>query len=98
MKSWSVIISCVLLAQTVWSWACFSKARSLPYDENYGAIIFAFMISLFIVVIGVIIRVFVPRIISTNIKIIVIWLIVGSPLTFLIALYFYYDLFGTLAT
>ena len=98
MQLKKIVITVLLLAQTVYCWWCFFEARNLPYDENYGILLQAIVIS---ITAWVLIRLFrakwfgqftIDRYVSWT------WLIIGSPLTFISMLLFYSKLFGSLAT
>jgi hypothetical protein len=98
MKIRNVAIPICLLVQTMYCWWCFYKAKGLPYDDNYGILLHAIFISMLA---WVIVRMFRakwfgqfhirPTIFWT-------WILIGSPVPFLLAFFFYSDIFGTLMT
>jgi len=90
-------ISILLSIQTIYCWWCFFKAKELPYDENYGIIIQAVIISIATWIFIKIMRIkWIANIIINN-SIYWSWILLGSPLTFIILIIFYKDLFGSLA-
>jgi hypothetical protein len=98
MQLKKIIITAFLSVQTVYCWWCFFEAKRLPYDENYGILLHAVLISF---AAWIVIRIFkakwfgqfgLYKPVSWT------WLIIGSPLTFILMFFFYSNLFGSLAT
>jgi hypothetical protein len=97
MKPRKFIIPFLLLIQTVYCWWCFFEAKNLPYDENYGILIQAILISMAVWVALRMIRAWKRDWYHLQRFIFWTWLIVGSPLAYILGLIFYKDLFGHLA-
>jgi hypothetical protein len=87
----------LLIAQTLYCWWCFFEAKVLPYDENYAILIQAVLISIAAWVIIRIIKAKWFGQIQISSMLFWSWFVVGSPLTFMLALIFYNELFGALA-
>lgn len=92
------IIPILLLIQTAYCWLCFFLARNLPYDENYGVLIQAILISLGVWVGLRMIKAWKRNWYMLPKPLFWIWIVIGSPLTFVLALIYYHELFGGLAT
>jgi hypothetical protein len=93
----NIAIPVCLLIQTIYCWWCFYKAKELPYDDNYGTIIHAIFISM---AGWVVLRMFKARWFGEfNIRPVIFWtwILIGSPVTFIIAFIFYRNIFGSLA-
>jgi len=92
-----LILPIIMFVQTIYCWWCFFYARGLPYDDNYGILIQAILLSMTMWVSLRMIRAWkkawyqIPRFIFWT------WIIVGSPLSYVIGLIFYRELFGHLA-
>jgi hypothetical protein len=86
----------LLTAQTVYCWIAFYKAQFLEYDNNYGLLIHSFIIALATLIILTIIWFRKPQLIKDNKVPALIWTIIGSPLTFIVAAFFYDKIFGTI--
>jgi EamA domain-containing membrane protein RarD len=88
-------IPLLLSLQTFYSWDCFYESRFLEYDDNIGLMIDGFLLSLASVVVLIAIRFFRKDWIKANKLAIIIWLIIGSPITIILLAIFYSDIFGT---
>ena|SRR5690349_12918656 len=92
------IIPILLITQTLYCWWCFFEAKHLPYDENYGILIQAVLVS---IAAWVVIRMVKARWFGQQLQVSAAvfwsWLMAGSPLTFILGLVFYRNLFGSLA-
>jgi hypothetical protein len=94
----NLIVLFLLLLQTIYCWCCFYAAKDLPYDENYGMLIHALIVSL---VAWVALRVIKARWfgpVRVWPVIFWVWVVVGSPLIFLLFFFYYSDFFGSLQT
>ena len=89
-----LLFPAILLLQTIYSWVYFYNARLLEYDDNYGLLIHAFIISLAALIILIIIRLRKKYWTNYYKYPVIVWLIVGSPVTFLIAGIYYQDIFN----
>ncbi|HVD98188.1 MAG TPA: hypothetical protein VNB90_08270 [Cytophagaceae bacterium] len=89
------LLPILLFLQTIYCWSCFYAARFLPYDENYGMILHSFIISLMALIIVLLLWMRKNEWIMSAQRIVLAWVVLGSPLTFLLAFTFYRDLFGT---
>lgn len=87
-------IPLLLSLQTFYSLYCFYESRFLEYDDNIGLIINGFLVSLASLVILVVIRFFRKNWIKANKLAIILWLIIGSPITMILLAIFYSDIFG----
>ena len=90
----SFILPLFLTLQTFYCWTSFYKAQFLEYDDNYGLLIHSFIISLATLVILIIIWFRKRHWIISNKWLVMVWLISGSPLTFLVAAIYYQYIFG----
>jgi len=90
-------IPVILLIQTFYCWWCFFEAKELPYDENYGILIQAILISMTVWVILRMIRALKKEWYQFPHYMFWVWLVIGSPITFILGLFFYHKLFGHLA-
>jgi len=98
MQLKKIIILVLLLVQTLYCWWCFLEAEKLPYDENYGILLESIFFSF---AAWVLIRMFKARWFGQfklDKLVFWIWLIIGSPVTFILMFFFYSNLFGSLAT
>lgn len=84
----------VLALQSVYCWFWFYKAQFFSYDDNYGALIHSFLISLAALFMLITLwwrkRQWVREAALSTI----IWLLAGSPLTFILAAFNYEVIFG----
>lgn len=92
------IIVILLFIQTGYCWWCFLKAEELPYDENYGILIQAILISAITWLILRIIKAKWFGELTTSSGIFWTWFLIGSPLTFITFFFIYPTIFGSLAT
>ncbi|HYE56168.1 MAG TPA: hypothetical protein VD996_15070 [Chitinophagaceae bacterium] len=90
----NLIVTLILLAQTVYCWVAFYRAQFLAYDDNYGTIIHAFVISLFTLLALIVVLAVRTQWIKSNKILIILWLIMGSPITFFVASVLYENIFG----
>lgn len=86
----------LLLTQTLYCWYCFYQAQFFEYDENIGLLLHAFLISLATVVVVAILSYFRIRWVELNLWIWLIWVVIGSPITFVVAAIYCSDIFGTI--
>ena len=98
MQLQKIIITILLLVQTVYCWWCFFEAKKLPYDENYGILLQAVFISLTAWVVIRVCRVQWFGQFKGDRIVLWVWFIIGSPLTFILMFFFYSNLFGSLTT
>ena len=90
-----IILPLLLLTQTVYCWTAFYKAQFLQYDENYGLLIYGFVISLAVSFILTILWFCKRQLIKENKVATILWTIIGSPLTFILTALYYGQIFGT---
>jgi len=90
-----IILPLLLAAQTIYCWTTFYKAQFLQYDDNYGLLIHSFIIALVTLIILAVIWFRKRQLIKDNKVTTIIWTIIGSPLTFIVAAFFYDTIFGT---
>jgi hypothetical protein len=88
----------LLFVQTAYCWWCFLKAKELTYDENYGILIQAILISAITWAILRIIKAKWFGELTISSGIFWTWFLIGSPLTFILLFFFYPNIFGSLAT
>ena len=93
-----IFVYFLLALQAVYCWWCFVKAKELPYDENYGILIQAILISAITWVILRIIKAKWFGELTINSRIFWTWFLIVSPLTFVLLFFFYSNTFGSLAT
>jgi hypothetical protein len=98
MRLFTLPVPAVLLLQTIYCWRCFVCARFLPYDDNYGLLLQAVFISMTAWVFLRMVQAKWLGPLSLDRRVFWAWLVVGSPLTFILALFNYRHLFGALAT
>lgn len=87
----------LLFVQTAYCWWCFLKAKELEYDDNYGILLHAIFIS---AITWIIIRIVKAKWfggLTINSRIFWTWLLIGSPLTFILLFFCYSNIFGSLA-
>ncbi len=96
LKSRNIIFPLLLLSQTIYCWVCFYNARLLEYDDNYGLLIQAFIISLVTLVAVAVCRIKKTYWRSDYKFPVLIWLLTGSPITFIIAGLYYQQIFNTI--
>jgi hypothetical protein len=71
----------------------------LEYDDNYGLLIHSFIISFLPLIFIYLVWFYKAAWIEVNSKVLVLWLLLGSPLTFGIVAIYYQSIFGaSLAT
>jgi hypothetical protein len=92
------IIPIVLTAQTIYCWWCFYEAKSLAYDDNYGILILAVVLSIITWVIVRMVKTWGKKWIELDTKMLFVWYFIGSPIPFILAFFFYSSLFGSLST
>jgi hypothetical protein len=90
-------IAFLLFLQTAYCWWCFLKAKELAYDENYGILLQAILISALTWVILRIIKAKWLGEITIKPPIFWSWIFVGSPFTFIPLFFFYQNIFDSLA-
>lgn len=90
-----IILPLLLTLQIIYCWTTFYKAQFLEYDDNYGLLIHSFIIALATLIILTIIWFRKRQLIKDNKVPLIIWTIIGSPLTFLVAAFLYEKIFGT---
>src|SRR5688572_5567681 len=95
MKSRNFIMTFILLVQTVYCWITLYRAQFFPYDDNYGLMVHAFLVSLFTSFALIVVLAARTRWIKSNKVSIIVWLIVGSPISFFVASVFYESIFGS---
>lgn len=88
-----IILPLILILQTVYCWRCFYKAQFLDYDDNYGVLIRGFIISILTMIILIILWFKKKQIIKETIIANILWILLGSPLTFIIAIMYYENIF-----
>jgi hypothetical protein len=93
MKIQKIILALVLTLQTIYCWRCLYGAQFLQYDDNYGLMIHAFIISLLTFFSLLLIWFMRRQWIKVNSTSVIVWLFVGSPLTIAIAVLYYQDIF-----
>ena len=93
MTTSKIIFPIVLTLQTIYCWISFYNAQFLPYDDNYGLVISSFLISLFALFVLILFWFIKRPVIIKNKLPILIWIAIGSPLTFIIVTFFYTDIF-----
>ncbi|HEX2532255.1 MAG TPA: hypothetical protein VHK69_00890 [Chitinophagaceae bacterium] len=82
------------ILQAGWSWYCFYRAQFYPYDENYGLLIGGFLLSVAGLVAAVVYGWQKPRGLKGLGLPFILWLLLGSPVTFLLAALYYEVLFS----
>ena len=93
-----VIVTAFLVVQTLYCWWCFFESKELPYDENYGLLLQAICLSL-AAWLGI--RLFRAKWFGQfklDNHVFAIWLVIGSPLIFILTFFFYSSVFGSLNT
>ncbi len=92
------LIKLLFLLQTAYCWYCYAKACSLSYDDNYGLILQAIIISL--VFVGLLKALYVWRRgwLGDKKWWVIIWILIGSPFPLTLGLLVYSELFGHLST
>jgi hypothetical protein len=91
-----IIYLAILFLLTIVIWKQLYSAQFLEYDDNYGSLIFAFLVSVF-TTIGLTILWFKARpFIKQNSLATLLFLLASSPITICVVFYFYHDLFGQL--
>lgn len=96
MKILTALFWLVLIFISVFIWRLELSARILEYDDNVGALILGFLLSC-LVTLALAVLWFTSRAFIKNNKLIIaIFLITTSPLTLVIADFYYPDLFGPL--
>ncbi|MES2381097.1 MAG: hypothetical protein V4538_08655 [Bacteroidota bacterium] len=85
-----------LLLLTVFIWWQLYSAQFLVYDDNYGVLIYAFLVSVLATIILIVLWFKARAFIKQNALPIILFLLASSPVTVLLVLYFYNDLIGPL--
>lgn len=91
----NIILPFVLTIQTAYSWTCYYRAQLLEYDDNYGLMIHGFIISVVTLVAIYFLWYYKAKWIAIDRIVFVLWLILGSPVTFVFAAIYYQDIFRT---
>jgi hypothetical protein len=91
-----IIYLTILLLLTIYIWQLLYSAQFLPYDENYGVLIYVFIISVLVTVILTILWFKARSFIKQNSIETILFLLVNSPLTIALVFYFYIEIFGQL--
>ncbi len=89
-----IITPFILLAQTLYCWYCFYQAQFLQYDDDINLLLHALMIAILTPVVIMLLRKFKVQWSSMNIRLWALWMVVGSPLTFIVVGIYYSDIFG----
>jgi hypothetical protein len=84
MKAGKIILPILLLAQVVYCWKVFYDAQFLKYDDNYDSLIHGFIISLAALFILIILWFWRRQLIRDTKVATIIWIIIGSPITFIL--------------
>src|SRR5690349_18040837 len=94
-----IILLIILLIQTLYVWYCMYNAQYLPYDDNYGLILHAFFVSLFVSVMLSIVWIWKRKWLRNSKFVLISWFILGSPVSVaIVTIFFYRNIFGTLQT
>jgi EamA domain-containing membrane protein RarD len=94
MKLVKLILPAVLAVETIYVWYCLYNAQFLEYDDNYGLMIHAFIISLVTLVALIIVWLKKKEWIKQNLMSMIAWLVLGSPLAIVLLVVFYQNIFG----
>jgi hypothetical protein len=94
MKLVKLILPAVLLVETIYVWYCLYNAQFLEYDDNYGLMIHAFIISLVTLVALIIVWFKKREWIRQNLIPMISWLVLGSPVSVVLLVIFYKTIFG----
>jgi hypothetical protein len=89
------ILPIFLTLQTAYCWKCFYDAQFLEYDDNYGSLIRAFVISLLALLILIFVWLKRRHWIENSKLVAIVWLFLGSPATLAVAAIYYQEIFGT---
>lgn len=92
----NIILPFVLTIQTAYSWTCYYRAQFLEYDDNYGLMIHGFIISVVILVAIYFLWYYKASWIAIHRLVFALWLMVGSPVTFVLAAIYYQNIFRTI--
>jgi hypothetical protein len=98
MRLVTLPVPVLLSLQTIYCRRCFVCARFLPYDDNYGLLLQAVFISMAAWVFLRMVQSKWLGPLSLDRRLFWTWLVAGSPLTFILALFNYGHLFGALGT
>ncbi|MES2726912.1 MAG: hypothetical protein V4643_07405 [Bacteroidota bacterium] len=85
-----------LLLLTVFIWWQLYSAQFLAYDNNYGVLISAFLVSVLATIILAILWFKARPLIKRNVLPTILFLLASSPITVALVFYFYNNLFGQL--
>ena len=88
-----IITPIIFLAQTLYCWYCFYQAQFLEYDDDINLLIHALMVAIVTPVLIMLLSKFKLKWASMNIRLWAAWLVIGSPLTLILAGIYYSDLF-----
>lgn len=85
-----------LFLLTVFIWQQMYSAQFLEYDDNYGALISIFLLSVLASLVLTILWFKTRSFIEQNSFATILFLFMSSPLTLILVFYFYHDIFGKL--
>jgi hypothetical protein len=94
MRLHLIIVALLLVIQTAYCWFCFYNAQFLDYDDNYGLLIHSFFIAFVTLILLLIIWLRNRQILKKVGSFLLIWLVSGSPVTFILAALNYESIFG----
>jgi hypothetical protein len=89
-----IIFSTAVLAEIICIWYWLYSAQFLPYDDNYGALIDAFLVSLLATAVLVFMWFKQRQWILQSLYPIIVWTVFGSPATVILIVFYVYDLLG----
>jgi len=91
----NIILPFMLIIQAAYSWTCYYRAQFLKYDDNYGLMMHGLIISVVALVAICFLWYYKSKWIAINRFVFAIWLLLGSPLTFILVAIYYQDIFRT---
>ena len=89
-----IILPLVLILQTIYVWYCFYRAQFLEYDDDYGLIFHAFFISVLVMFVLISLAIWWRPLMERYFWVTMAWIFLGSPVTLIIALLKYQEIFG----
>lgn len=85
----------MLIIVTSVIWGQMYYAQFLPYDENYGMLVNAFVISVVVFCTGVILLFRKTKLIRQHLPATIVFLVINSPVTVAAVIFNYRSIFGT---
>jgi hypothetical protein len=89
-----IIFSIAVLAEIICIWYWLYNAQLLPYDDNYGALIDAFLVSLLATVVLSFMWFKQRPWILQSLYLSIVWMVLGSPVTVIVVVFYVYDILG----